>query len=106
MNEFRRSTSLSRYEPASPARRLIGNEDREQLVRFLATRLHHEQFLEASGKEIAIASSGFSPRAIASGPVWQGRGGGARLGLRGCSNLFTGRSNESLQQMGAWDSTT
>ncbi len=75
IDEARRSTSQSRHEPVSLARRLAGNGDREQLVRFRATRLQHEPFLAASGKEIAMDASGFPQRAIASGPVWQERRG-------------------------------
>lgn len=38
MDEARCSTSQSRYELVLLARRVAGNEDREQLVSFLAAR--------------------------------------------------------------------
>jgi hypothetical protein len=71
--EARRSTSQSRYEPVSLARRLAGNEDYEQIVRFRATRFHYEPISRAQAQKIANDSSGCTPRACASGPVWQGR---------------------------------
>ena len=70
---MRFATSQCRDEPAAPARRLAGNEERGRSVRFLATRLYDEPFLAASGKEIAMDASGFSQRACTRGLMWQER---------------------------------
>ena len=61
------STSLSRHEPAAPARWQIGHENREQCIRFLSTRLRHEPLSRALAKKIAIDSSGCTPRARTGG---------------------------------------
>ena len=56
--EYPCPTRRSRHEPAAQARRVAGNEDREQAVRLLATRLLHEPVAHNRPTEIAITSSG------------------------------------------------
>ncbi len=106
VNEVRRSTSRSRNEPVSLARRLASDEDREWLVRFRATRFRHEPISPGRPKRSRLRHRVFRNAPAPVARCGRSEVAGARLGLRGCSNLFTGRSNELLLLTGAWDSTT
>jgi hypothetical protein len=99
--ESRRATSLSCNEPISPARRLVRNEDRERIVRFLATRFRNEP--STPGKA-ARSRSAHQILRNAPAPAVRGGGGevaGSRFGRYGCSELAVGRSNESLKRTSA-----